>query len=153
MNNRPIFFVSVILILLFYFTMSSHDQIPFPASPPRDFHFKYTVLKGYFLQSEDSTDDQTFDFVRIHYNSSFICTDPSQKKSNFGLIESDLPDPKNTQPWTSFTKHIRHLNTECAASESIKVLWLGRHGQGWHNVAETKYGTKAWDVCNILSLI
>ena len=30
--------------------------------------------------------------------------------------------------------------------ESYKVLFLGRHGQGWHNVAETKYGTKAWDV-------
>jgi broad specificity phosphatase PhoE len=27
------------------------------------------------------------------------------------------------------------------------VLFLGRHGQGWHNVAEAKYGTKAWDVC------
>jgi hypothetical protein len=30
----------------------------------RDFHYKYTVQKGYFLQSEDSTDDQNFDFVR-----------------------------------------------------------------------------------------
>ena len=25
------------------------------------------------------------------------------------------------------------------------MLFLGRHGQGWHNVAESKYGTKAWD--------
>lgn len=28
----------------------------------------------------------------------------------------------------------------------MKVLFLGRHGQGWHNVAEAKYGTHAWDV-------
>lgn len=41
------------------------EQIPVPAAPSRNFHFKYTVLKGYFMQSEDSTDDSTFDFVRI----------------------------------------------------------------------------------------
>jgi hypothetical protein len=35
--------------------------------------------------------------------------------------------------------------------ESYKVLFLGRHGQGWHNVAEAKYGTKAWDVCSSYS--
>ena len=27
-----------------------------------------------------------------------------------------------------------------------KVLFLGRHGEGVHNVAERRYGTKAWDV-------
>lgn len=26
-----------------------------------------------------------------------------------------------------------------------KLLFLGRHGQGWHNVAEAFYGTPAWD--------
>jgi hypothetical protein len=26
------------------------------------------------------------------------------------------------------------------------VLFLGRHGEGVHNVAEKRYGTKAWDV-------
>jgi hypothetical protein len=26
------------------------------------------------------------------------------------------------------------------------VLFLGRHGEGYHNVAEAKYGTAAWDV-------
>lgn len=25
------------------------------------------------------------------------------------------------------------------------MLFLGRHGQGWHNVAESQYGTHAWD--------
>jgi len=29
-----------------------------------------------------------------------------------------------------------------------KVLFLGRHGEGVHNVAERRYGTKAWDVCS-----
>jgi hypothetical protein len=29
------------------------------------FHFKYTVQKGYFAQSEDATNDRDFDFVNI----------------------------------------------------------------------------------------
>jgi hypothetical protein len=41
---------------------------------------------------------------------------------------------------------VRHLNNKSGENESVKVMFLGRHGQGWHNVAETKYGTKAWDV-------
>jgi hypothetical protein len=32
--------------------------------PPQDFHYKYTVQKGLFMQSEDSTDDTKFDFVQ-----------------------------------------------------------------------------------------
>lgn len=29
------------------------------------------------------------------------------------------------------------------------MIFLGRHGQGWHNVAESKYGTEAWDVSQV----
>ncbi|KAJ7782198.1 histidine phosphatase superfamily [Mycena olivaceomarginata] len=39
---------------------------------------------------------------------------------------------------------LRELNT-IDASSSYKLIFFGRHGQGYHNVAETKYGTKAWD--------
>lgn len=28
-----------------------------------------------------------------------------------------------------------------------KVLYMGRHGEGYHNTAETYYGTPAWNVC------
>lgn len=37
------------------------------------------------------------------------------------------------------------MNSTCSESISYKVLYLGRHGEGSHNVAELKYGTKAWD--------
>lgn len=33
----------------------------------QDSHFEYTVLKGFFLQSEDSTDDTKFDFVCLSF--------------------------------------------------------------------------------------
>jgi len=59
--------------------------------------------------------------------------------------ETDQASNEKEQ-WKRFDTHIRHLNNQTKDNESIKVLWLGRHGQGWHNVAEAKYGTKAWDV-------
>ena len=42
--------------------MQSTAKFPTP-DPPRPVHFKYSVVKGYFLQSEEETDDTKFDFV------------------------------------------------------------------------------------------
>jgi broad specificity phosphatase PhoE len=38
------------------------------------------------------------------------------------------------------------LNKNAEDGVEYKVLYLGRHGQGYHNVAESRYGTKLWDV-------
>lgn len=58
--NRPIF----ILLTLFYYSMSMSTSSTLPAGDvERDFHFKYTVQKGFFAQSEDETNDKEFDFV------------------------------------------------------------------------------------------
>lgn len=132
--------VSIAFISVFYLGMSTaghSDPVPVGSGSGKvqDFHYKFTVQKGFFQQSEDETDDKEFDF----------------KTSNFGLInrtystDSDEDKEKGTQ-WQRFEKYIRSLETSKQAGESYKVLFLGRHGQGWHNVAETKYGTKAWDV-------
>ncbi|KAF1931284.1 phosphoglycerate mutase family protein [Didymella exigua CBS 183.55] len=115
--------------------MSSDNthSVPVPAAPPRDFHYKYTVQKGVFLQSEDSTDDTTFDF----------------KKQNFGLIDRSYPTDSDQDSkekiWPRFEHYARSLASSVTDGASFKVLFLGRHGQGWHNVAESKYGTHAWD--------
>jgi len=37
------------------------------------------------------------------------------------------------------------LNQEAPEGTHFKVFFLGRHGQGHHNVGEKKYGTEAWD--------
>ncbi|KAF2732287.1 phosphoglycerate mutase-like protein [Polyplosphaeria fusca] len=98
------------------------------------FHFKYSIVKGYFKQSEEDTDSSKFDF----------------RKENFGLIDrkyetdgSANEDEKGQ--WQRFEKFARHLNKMSKQDEQYKVLFLGRHGQGIHNVAESKYGTPAWD--------
>jgi hypothetical protein len=78
--NRPIFFISTLLIFLFYAMSSdSSHSIPVPASPPLDHHYKYTVQKGLFLQSEDSTDDSTFDFVDLPPNRQNLLTNHPRK--------------------------------------------------------------------------
>ncbi|OJJ48743.1 hypothetical protein ASPZODRAFT_62658 [Penicilliopsis zonata CBS 506.65] len=97
-------------------------------------YLELSNVPGYFLQDEEATDPAKFDYT-----------------SNFGLIERPYgtdadfdPDGRQTQ-WQRFEQHIRQLNAESDATTSYRVLFLGRHGQGYHNVAEDFYGTEAWD--------
>lgn len=49
-----------------------------------DYHYEFETLKGYFAQSEDSTDDSKFDFVRfgIFIESARLTT--TRSKRNLG---------------------------------------------------------------------
>ncbi|KAG5979724.1 hypothetical protein E4U55_004832 [Claviceps digitariae] len=98
---------------------------------------QYTSLGGYFLQDDLSTDPSSFDYAQ----------------HNFGLIDRKYPtdatfDPHGTKSqWERFGEWVRHLNENCEKSPDVeyKVLFFGRHGQGYHNVAESFYGTPAWN--------
>ncbi|KAF9484349.1 phosphoglycerate mutase [Pholiota conissans] len=57
----------------------------------------------------------------------------------FGLKDS------SDQRWQNLFKHIHALNQEAPDNTFYKIFLLSRHGQGYHNLAEAKYGTKAWD--------
>lgn len=57
----------------------------------------------------------------------------------FGLI--DHSDDR----WKVFRQKINQLNKSSPASTKYKVFFIGRHGEGFHNVAEVKYGTKEWN--------
>ncbi|KAH0580024.1 hypothetical protein H2248_002838 [Termitomyces sp. 'cryptogamus'] len=57
----------------------------------------------------------------------------------FGLLDD------STDRWTKFFIKIDQLNKSVDESTSFKIFFFGRHGQGYHNVAESKYGTQAWD--------
>ncbi|KAJ5386081.1 hypothetical protein N7509_008622 [Penicillium cosmopolitanum] len=95
--------------------------------------FKLSTLAGYFLQDDPSTDPDTFDYA----------------KSNFGLIHrvygSETENSNKYSQWQKFSKEIQRLNSQAEPNTQYKVLFLGRHGEGVHNVAEKRYGTKAWD--------
>lgn len=81
------------------------------------------------------------------YVPGYLVTDDPRADSNkigplpdrFGLLDS------SPGHWEKFQLNITALNAKGAPKNSIKVFFLGRHGEGYHNVAEAKYGTPAWD--------
>ncbi|KAJ5692944.1 hypothetical protein N7462_002367 [Penicillium macrosclerotiorum] len=95
--------------------------------------FSFSTVTGYFLQDDPATDPDTFDYAAV----------------NFGLIsrayDSTPEDHQNDTQWQRFAQHIQSLNSTAGPQTRYKVLFLGRHGEGVHNVAERRYGTKAWD--------
>ncbi|KAK5334481.1 putative phosphoglycerate mutase pmu1 [Exophiala xenobiotica] len=122
-----------------------------PNGKPKRYGYTYTTLPGYFLQDDPQTKAQTFDFM----------------KTNFGLVQrpydSDESLPNNGQgmtPWQRFENHITSLNhaakrkrdgSEDGGHVQYKLLFLGRHGNGYHNIAERHYGNEAWD-CHFSAL-
>ncbi|KAI9735884.1 MAG: hypothetical protein M1834_001349 [Cirrosporium novae-zelandiae] len=98
-------------------------------------HINYTTVTGFFLQDDPRTNPSTFDYTT----------------ENFGLINQTYDtdarfDPYHDKtPWQRFEHKVKVLNQECGKNTQYKVLYMGRHGQGLHNVAEDYYGTEAWD--------
>jgi broad specificity phosphatase PhoE len=96
--------------------------------------YSYETILGFFLQDDPATDPATFDYT----------------KHNFGLVDrwypdSDVAENDNVSQWQRFKANLDHLNATAPAGTSYKLIYLARHGEGYHNVAEAYYGTKAWD--------
>ncbi|CEL02939.1 hypothetical protein ASPCAL04101 [Aspergillus calidoustus] len=109
-----------------------------PAPPPQsdsESHFHFTTVPGIFLQDDPATDPDTFDYV----------------STNFGLISHTYPSDETLDPaspktqWQRLAHYIETLNAYSPPETSYRLLFLGRHGQGLHNVAEARYGTVMWD--------
>lgn len=60
--------------------------------------------------------------------------------------DQKLKNHASLTQWERFHHQVLKLNEESAKNVEYKVLFLGRHGEGWHNAAETYYGTPAWNV-------
>ncbi|OQO05749.1 hypothetical protein B0A48_09843 [Cryoendolithus antarcticus] len=91
---------------------------------------KYSTVTGYFLQDDASTNASTFDYTATNFG----------LKSNFtGGSCGNLTD------WQRFASVVNSLNANAPLNTVYKVFWLGRHGEGFHNAAETYYGTPAWN--------
>lgn len=73
-----------------------------------------------------------------------------QTAVNFGLINqtysTDTSCGKALSQWQRFEVYVNSLNARSGRDVVYKVLFMGRHGQGYHNAAETYYGTPAWNV-------
>ncbi|GAA5923036.1 putative phosphomutase [Sporobolomyces koalae] len=102
-------------------------QLPFASTSPITKVFtptNYTVVDGFFVQSSPNFNDtKEYDLL----------------EHSFGLVDS------SHERWSRFQAAIDQLNERSDKHTAYKVFFLARHGQGWHNVAEAKYGTDAWN--------
>ena len=125
----------------------------------RRHRYSYTTLTGYFQQDEPSTDASKFDFM----------------SANFGLLDraydsdESLPNSgRDMTQWQRFEHHISTLNSgdregngndkrhrrrhgSSLTRTKYLLFFLGRHGNGYHNIAERYYGNIAWD-CHFSAL-
>ncbi|KAI6793906.1 phosphoglycerate mutase-like protein [Hortaea werneckii] len=95
-------------------------------------YIHYETVNGYFLQDEPDTDPETFDYTAF----------------NFGLMNRTYPDldlAGNLTQWQKFEAQVQLLNNQAPLNTVYKVLFMGRHGEGFHNAAQDYYGTPAWN--------
>ncbi|BEJ15090.1 hypothetical protein CspHIS471_0408570 [Cutaneotrichosporon sp. HIS471] len=73
-------------------------------------------------------------------------TDPFRGKtlapSNYTVVTGLF---RQTEPDFDPEGHVADLNRHADASTTYKVIYIARHGEGYHNVAESHYGTPAWN--------
>jgi hypothetical protein len=98
-------------------------------------YINYTIVAGYFLQDDPATNASTFTFTT----------------TNFGLINRTYPADASCSSagsetqWQRFAAQVAALNAVAPANTEYKVLYMGRHGEGYHNAAESYYGTPGWN--------
>ena len=67
-----------------------------------------------------------------------------QTATNFGLINQKYPtdatfDPYQTKTqWQRFANVVSQLNQRSGPKVQYKLLFMGRHGEGYHNVWKSK---------------
>ncbi|PPJ57235.1 hypothetical protein CBER1_02848 [Cercospora berteroae] len=96
-------------------------------------YINYTTVTGYFLQDEPSTNASTFNYTL----------------NNFGLINRTYDSTEgltaNLTQWQKFEREVNALNAAADTNTAYKVIFMGRHGEGFHNLAESTFGTPAWN--------
>lgn len=78
----------------------------------------YTVVTGLFEQD----------------SSSFNVTAYDQVADAFGIVD------RSSKRWTSLEAKVAQLNAAADSHTAYKLLYLARHGDGYHNQAQTTYG-------------
>lgn len=98
-------------------------------------YLNYTTFSGYFLQDDPATNATSFNFMT----------------TNFGLINQTYSTDRNRDSrhsrtqWQRFAAQVAQLNRDAARDVEYKVLFMGRHGDGFHNDAQAYSGTPAWN--------
>lgn len=106
--------------------------------------------------SRDSTQQDTWTFEA---QTGFFSHDQDPSDWSFrattrpqlGLLKRDYPTDESLtwsqsdSPWVRFRHYVEQVNLQASPHTRYKVLYLARHGEGIHNVAERQIGKEAWD--------
>lgn len=98
---------------------SSDRELYLAAQAKLDNTWTFEIVPGYFLQLKAETDETTFNYFKEH----------------LGRIKS----------WKETLADLDELNSSSDSNVAYKILFLARHGQGYHNLANLKYGEKDWN--------
>ncbi|KAH8106394.1 phosphoglycerate mutase [Phellopilus nigrolimitatus] len=79
----------------------------------------YETVKGFFAQDENSLA-------------------PKVVPERFGLLDS------SDDRWHKVLEKLKILNNE-STKVTYKLIFAARHGQGYHNLGDIKYGTEVWN--------
>lgn len=94
--------------------------------------------RGIFAQSDPSTDDRNFNYLKCDFGLVMKGSWPSLKNLMADLNQScheDYAERLEQCPLGGYEEHqVRY-----------KVLFLARHGQGYHNLAIEIYGEEEWE--------
>ncbi|OUM53146.1 hypothetical protein BVG19_g2406 [[Candida] boidinii] len=84
--------------------------------------WRFEVVHGFFKQSDPNTNDLKFNYL----------------DSDFGLHPND---------WETLKSNFNELLKSVEKNDKIdyKILFLSRHGQGYHNLCVEKYGLDLWN--------
>lgn len=80
----------------------------------------FSIVPGFFKQSDDNTDDSTYDPLLDH----------------FGLA---LPS------WKEAVDKVHALNAASDEGTKYKLIFCARHGQGFHNEIVEVFGLREWE--------
>ncbi|KAL4865243.1 hypothetical protein BDV12DRAFT_174990 [Aspergillus spectabilis] len=103
----------------------------------------YTTVTGYFEQDDPATDPSTYDYT----SHNFGLLDRTYDYESSSDSDTDISD---LSQWERFHRQLEYLNANSPKSVSYKLFFMGRHGEGWHNAAESYFGTPAWNCYHAL---
>ena len=80
------------------------------------------------------------------YEGGKVTTQPSH-----ALVHRSYPSDSHDlsldqRDWPRFSAYVASLNHDAPRGVSYKVLYLTRHGMGFHNQKHAEVGTEAWEV-------
>ena len=71
------------------------------------------------------------------------------KLDGYDLLQDDFGLVDKKGGWSALKQIVQELNQESDSLTAYKLVYIARHGEGWHNVAEAKYGSEQWNCVSL----